>query len=217
MGDVFSHLCGEGINDRAVHDECIKMTFNLSMNSEVIKFIVSTITPFLAGWMGLKFGLRQLKEERRLAFIEKQLNEFYSPLLGMHKVIREKSILRLKISKAGDKGWKENVHNGQNPSIEPIKDEIAYDNRQLMEEFIPTYKKMLDIFRDQYWLAEPTTRCFFGDFVEYVEIWNRFIKRGVSMISLEGIGGHHEEKLQPFYDELEHQTAILSKQIAQKY
>jgi hypothetical protein len=46
------------------------------------------------------FGIRNLSVQRRNAFIEKQLSEFYSPIAGCRKRIRAKSELREKISGA---------------------------------------------------------------------------------------------------------------------
>src|SRR3989344_5830725 len=86
--------------------ELIAMENNLNITPDIIeaiKFVVAVVAPFLAVWFGLKYGLIQIKEERRLTFVEKQLSEFYSPLLGLHKEIRAKSELRVKIEEAGGK------------------------------------------------------------------------------------------------------------------
>jgi hypothetical protein len=42
------------------------------------------------------FGLRQRAKERRFAFLDRQLTEFYAPLAGLHKQIRATSEPRLK-------------------------------------------------------------------------------------------------------------------------
>lgn len=182
---------------------------------ETIKFVVSVVAPVVIGWLGLQYGLRQLKEEKRLAYIEKQLSEFYSPLLGLHKEIRAKSELRVKIQKVGGEIWKENVQAGLNPSIESTEKEIEYDNRQLNEEFVPMYRHMLEIFRKNYWLAEPDTREHYPILVEYVESWNRSLAGGVSGEIIQKIG-HTEANLRPFYDELEKRTEHLRLHLAQK-
>lgn len=182
---------------------------------EAIKFVVAVVAPFLAGWFGLKYGLIQIKEERRLTFVEKQLSEFYSPLLGLHKEIRAKSELRVKIEEAGGKLWNEGVAAGLPPSIEPTEKEIAYNNKQLRDEFLPMYREMLAIFRKGYWLAEPETRNFYADLVEYVEGWTRWEAGGVPPAVMQKIG-HTEEKLRPFYNELTERTDVLRKELAQK-
>lgn len=182
---------------------------------ETIKFVVSVVAPVVTGWLGLQYGLQQLKEQKRLAYIEKQLSEFYSPLLGLHKEIRAKSELRVKIQKVGGEVWKENIQAGLQPSIKPTEKEIEYDNRQLREEFVPMYLQMLEIFRKNYWLAEPETREHYTALVEYVEGWNRSLAGGVSGETMQRIG-HTEANLKPFYNELEKRTEALRLQLAQK-
>jgi|SRR3989344_3372567 len=147
---------------------------------ETVKFLVPPIATLLAGYIGVWYGLRQIRIQKRLAFIEKQLSEFYSPLLGFHKEIRAKSELRSRIQTKGGELWKEQVQAGLNPSIEPTNREIEYNNRQLHEEFLPMYREMLTIFRKGYWLAEPETKKYYENLVEYVEGWTRHEKKGVN-------------------------------------
>jgi len=180
---------------------------------ELIKFIISIISPPIAGYFGLKFGLKQIKIRKKLDFIEKQLNSFYSPLLGIHKEIRAKSELRVKIEKAGHEVWQEKCSAEKNPDITPVKDEIKYNNEQLKNEFIPQYNDMLKVFKDYYWLAEPETKKYYFELVEFVEIWNRDQNNGIQPEIIEKIG-HSEKKLQPFYQELEERTDILRKKLS---
>lgn len=182
---------------------------------EAIKFIVATTAPFLSGWFGLRYGLKQIKEERRLTFIEKQLKEFYSPLLGIHKEISAKSEYRLKVGTISGRLWKENVQNKIEQSIDSVHSEIEYNNRQLKEEFLPLYREMLLIFRSGYWLAEQETKHFYSELVEYVEGWNRWENKGINTQTIQEIG-HTEGKLKPFYKELEKRTEILRSELAQK-
>jgi hypothetical protein len=41
------------------------------------------------------------------------------------------------------------------PGFEKI---IEYNNRQLAEEVVPLYRRMVEIFTGNMWLAEPSTR-----------------------------------------------------------
>src|SRR5438477_68817 len=60
------------------------------------------VTSLLSGLVGASlvyyFGIRQLAIQRKSAFRERQLAEFYAPLAGIRKQILAKSELRLKIS-----------------------------------------------------------------------------------------------------------------------
>ncbi len=180
---------------------------------DTIKFIVPPLATLLAGYIGVRYGLKQVKAEKRLEFIEKQLEEFYSPLLGRGKYIRAKGELRVKVETVSGRQWKENAAKGIRQSVESVNGEIEYNNRQLDEEFLPMYRDMLTIFKDNYWLAEPETREFYHELVEYVEGWNRWKANGVTAETISEIG-HTEKKLKPFYDELEKRTDILRSELS---
>lgn len=180
---------------------------------ETIKFIIPPLATLGAGYIGVRYGLKQIKIEKHLDFIEKQLKEFYSPLLGRRKYIRAKSEFRLKVEQISGRQWKEKAKQGIEQSIESVDKEIEYNNRQLNEEFLPMYREMLTIFRDNYWLAEPETRQYYNDLVEYVEGWNRWKEKGVTAETMYEIG-HSEGKLKPLYDELEKRTNILRSELS---
>lgn len=189
---------------------------NLTTITETIKFLVSVLAPLVTGYIGIRYGLKQIRVQKRVDLIENQLNKFYSPILGLRKEIRAKSELRLKIRIIGDEAWKEECEatgaSGVSPNIMPYEKEIGYNNTQLKEEFIPSYNKMLQIFRENYWLAEPETREFYTKLVEYVEIWNRNFNNGLPPKVAKKIG-HTEESLRPFYEELERRTDVLRKEL----
>jgi hypothetical protein len=168
------------------------------------------------------FGLRQSAEARRNAFREKQLSEFYAPLAGLRQQVRAKSDLRLKISGAAESAWQEEVsrYHGQimhdhEERIAPFKKIIAYNNDQLEKELLPAYRQMLAIFTDRYHLAEPATRAYYSSFLEFVEIWNRFMAESLPTDVLERLK-HSEDAVKPFYEHLENkvtefQTELLSR------
>lgn len=182
---------------------------------ETIKFIIPPIATLLAGYIGVRYGLKQIKIEKHLEFIEKQLKEFYSPILGRRKFIRAKSEFRKKVDTISGRQWEENAKKGIQQSIESVDNKIKYNNRQLDEEFLPMYNEMLTIFKDNYWLAEPETKEFYNELVEYVEGWNRWKGKGVTNETMKEIG-HSEEKLKPFYEELDKRTDILRSEILKK-
>lgn len=192
----------------------------LTFLDNFVRYGVGPICTFLAGVMGLKFGLKQIKEEKKLDFVEKQLREFYSPLNGFLKEIRAKGQTRFKIETLSNVAWREKCErSGQDfNSDEEFKtfDKIIdYDNNQLRERIMPLYREMLSVFRDKYWLAEPDTSKYFNDFSEFVEIWERSLQRALPrevIIKLD----HSEEKLKPFYDELELRLQVLRNQLSGK-
>ena len=131
---------------------------------DVVKWTLAPICTLLAGYIGVRYGLKQIRIQKRIDFIERQLRELYSPLLAYQKEIRAKSELRLRISKAAEEAWKEVCKRNPKPFVnhekkfEPYNKIIEYDNKQLKNELLPLYRKMLSTFRDNYWLAESETR-----------------------------------------------------------
>src|SRR3990167_11550180 len=182
---------------------------------DTIKFIIPPLATLVAGYVGVRYGLKQIKIEKHLEFIEKQLKEFYSPLLGRRKYIRAKSEFRLKVETISGRQWKENAAKKIEQSVESVDKEIEYNNKQLNDEFLPMYREMLTIFKDNYWLAEPETRKFYNELVEYVEGWNRWKEKGVTTETMKEIG-HSEGKLDPFYEELEKRADILRSELSLK-
>jgi len=182
---------------------------------EAMKFVISVIAPVITGWLGLRFGLSQVKIEKRLAFIEKQLAEFYGPLLGMHHEIGAKSKMRQKVENTSLKQVLETLPETEWDRAHATKGEINYNNKQLYEELLPMYREMLKVFRDKQHLAEKETLEFYSDLVEFVEGWNRISNGGITIETLQEIN-HTEENLEPFYRELETRSDILRKELSKE-
>lgn len=53
------------------------------------------------------FAVRRGREERRHAFVEKQLSELYSPMLGLRAEIQTLSELRVEIQDEADAAWRD--------------------------------------------------------------------------------------------------------------
>lgn len=169
------------------------------------------------------FGIKQLSVKRRNDFLEKQLSEFYSPMAGWRKSILAKSTLREKVSVASDKAWRQETSDHDKISMMsdddiekkflPYEEIIDDHNDQLRDELIPSYKKMLETFTDKYWLADFKTRTYYQDFFEFVEIWNRHIKKALPGKVIAELN-HDEDKVKPFYEHLEAKLQELQDEIA---
>lgn len=187
--------------------------------------LVNALVPALSGLAGVAIGgwitsLNQ-KRERRETHIKNQLSEFYSPLLGIRSQIKAKSEVRLKVSNAAQALWpakfvgiddpmvKKQISDTDFPAYEKLLD---YNNRQLTEEIIPLYRKMLEIFTDCMWLAEVSTVGHYPALVEFVEVWNRFLDKSLPREVIDHIE-HKEEKLKPFYDDLQKHFTELSQRL----
>ena len=165
------------------------------------------------------FGVKRLGVERRSSFRERQLAEFYAPLAGIRKQILAKSEIRLKISKAAHSAWQKICASYGNRPMEdheerfaPFKRIIEYDNTELREELIPKYQEMLTIFTERYHLAEADTREFYEEFLEFVEVWNRWLSDSLPGEVVRELN-HSEASVKPFYDHLEQNMQRLQDEL----
>lgn len=191
---------------------------------ELVKFIIPIISTFLAGFFGLLYGLKQVKVQKRLSFIEKQLNEFYSPLLGCRTEILCKSKVRLKIELAANESWKELCERKDKRGLddfdvdkayEPYGKIIEYNNNQLRQDLLPKYRNMLSIFTENYWLAQSDTRKWYSELCEFIEIWDRCMSDSLPNDVVRKLE-HHENKLNSFYEDLEKQIDFLRKELVNR-
>lgn len=143
-------------------------------------------------------------------------------MLGLRTEIRALSELRLKLQNEAHAAWQDlagNVQPGPEaqaltaarlPQFEAL---IEHDNTKLHERLIPAYRKMLDLFREKIWLAEDETRGYYAEFVEFVDIWERWLAGSLPPELIERTG-HTEQKLHPFYKHLEAQHLRLRRTVA---
>jgi hypothetical protein len=194
-----------------------------------LQWVIAVAVPALAALAGVFLGAwmsnRRDQSQRRVAFIERQLREFYGPLLSIRTEIRTLSELRVRIESACDAVWQRLTSEVETaghealvklkadrwPSFEAV---TTYDNEQLRSRLVPSYRKMLDLFRDNLWLAEPSTRSHFSKLAEFVEIWERHLAGTVPKEVPKELG-HAEANLDAFYENLnaEHdrlRTALAS-------
>ena len=182
------------------------------------------LSALVGGLVVYVFGIRKLSIELRNAFIQKQMSEFYSPIAGCRKRIRAKSDVRGKVSVAANEAWAElyaPYSEAKQPMLNheeqyaPYGKIIEYDNNQLREELIPLYRKMLDLFTEKYWLADEDTRAYYQEFLEFVEIWERYLAEALPGGVLRKLG-HTEENVLPFYEHVESKLSALQEEINAK-
>lgn len=186
--------------------------------------LLQFLSALIGGLVVYVFGIRKLSIELRNNFIQKQMSEFYSPIAGCRKRIRAKSEVREKVSSVANEAWKELcapyseanqlIHNHAEQYV-PYRKIIEYDNKQLREELMPLYRKILDIFTEKYWLADEDTRAYYQGFLEFVEVWERYLAEalpGDVILKLE----HTEENALPFYEHVEGKLSALQEEINTK-
>jgi len=188
---------------------------------DLLKIAVPSLFTLLAGYFGYRYGIRQMRSQKRSEFVERQLREFYSPMIGCLKKIRAKSELRFEISKASDPAWRKICDEHPNPFIdhekyfEPFKKSIMYNNKQLREELIPLYDKMVSIFTKNFWLANSSTRKWYSELSRFVDLWHRWLEESIPVEVIQEMD-HTGERLEPFYQDLENQLEELQKELSNK-
>jgi hypothetical protein len=178
-----------------------------------------------AGLMGVFVGAMMTslnqKKERKHAHIRQQLQEFYSPMLGMRQEIAAKEESRRKINEMVHTTIKESKAN--DPSGVPrghyFPDErkalmglSAHDHKQWEEEILPLYGEMLKKFTSELWLAEPSTRAHYGELTNFVERWSR-VQALTDAAEVAWRVDLSDENVNPLYDDLEVHFTRLQKLI----
>lgn len=182
------------------------------------KVIIPSLVTFATVFLAYRFAVNQARTKRNADLIERQLLEFYSPIWGCIKRIHAQGELRVEISQASNTAWQKVCERSPKPFLNheeefaPYKKLIDYDNEQLSSEVIPLYDKALDTFTSQFWLTEESTRQFYEEFYRFVEIWHRYLDRSLPMDALRELE-HGEERLKPFYEDIETKIVELKKKL----
>ncbi len=185
--------------------------------------IVAPLISAVSGLVGVGVGgiiaSHNQKKERQQRFIRDQLTEFYAPLLGMRERLRASGDIRLKVRNAAGTEWPRLMEQAREGGIERLCETeerlapaferiIEDDNQQLKSEHVPLYRQMVDLFTAKMHLAEPATRQYFGALVEFVELWERYL-RGALPGAVVKCVAPNEENLSAFYADLETNFARL--------
>lgn len=178
-----------------------------------------------AGLMGVLVGAmmtsRNQKKERKQAHIRQQLQEFYSPMLGMRQEIVAKEESRRKInemvhtiidkSKVGDPGGvrRDHYYDDERKALRGLG---AHDHKQWEEEILPLYKEMLKKFTSEMWLAEPSTRANYGELTNFLERWSR-VHALTDAAEVAWQADLSDDNVKPLYNDLEFHFARLQELI----
>lgn len=139
----------------------------------------TAVGALLGAAAGLLVALQVSRVQRRGDFRRKQLGEFYSPMAGWVKHVTALNTLNQRIWSEYETAWQgvvakygDHIPEKINDDAERFQKRIRYANEQHRNEILPLYRRMLEHFTGNYWLAESSTRTYYQDFLEFVEIWN---------------------------------------------
>ena len=191
---------------------------------DLLKVISPVIIAVGSIWFGYFLRGKEWKKQKTTEYIDRQLREFYSPLLACRKEIEALSNLRVKIGqktaeynresfeKGGELSHEERIELGKELGSKFDK-QISYENEQFKEKVLSLYERMLEIFSNNIHLAEPSTLKYYEEFYEFVEIWRRCFADGIIGEVVEKIG-HDEGKLKLFYLEIRSQFENLRNKLS---
>ncbi len=189
---------------------------------DVLQTGAGALFTFLAGLVGVGVGIRQVRIQMRYDFIEKQLTNLYSPLLGIRNDIKAKTGLRYQLSNVAQEAWREICERKKgildwdhDKEFKPFSNMIEYDNKQFHTELLPQYREMLKIMKENSWLAETETRKWYAELASFIEIWNRWLEQSLPISVLEKIN-HSETKLNGFYKHIEDTVERLRDQLPKR-
>lgn len=124
---------------------------------------------FAGGWL----TARNQQRDRRNAHYVRQLQEFYSPMMGMVAEVKAKNQSQRVVMEAADRIRKEGRQRPSPESTQDLVNVFRYSSAQWLGEIFPVYIKMCTYFTDHMWLAERSTREHYQKLVHVVEIWKR--------------------------------------------
>jgi len=193
----------------------------------LLQWGISVTVPAVSGLCGVAVGTFltawREKTNRHREFVAKQLTDFYSPLLAIRKELKAMRDIELKISGAADSAWRKlcDGYESNPDDLKKVTDErrdafakiIDYNNEYLEKECIPSYHRMVDVFRKNIWLAEHSTVAYFPYLLEFTDIWDRFLAGTLPGEVIRELN-HSEELLQPLYDELQKKHDELRNEVA---
>jgi hypothetical protein len=188
---------------------------------DLAKIVLPSLLTLAGGYLGYQYGIGQFRKQKKFEFVERQIREFYSPMIGCLKQIEAKSKLRYEISKASDPAWRKICAQHPHPFedhekyFEPFKKSILYNNNQLRNELIPLYDKMVTIFSENYWLADAETRKWYSELCGFVELWHRWLDESIPAEVIQEMN-HTEERLKPLYQNLDICLENLKKTLVGK-
>lgn len=126
-------------------------------------FVTHLVTFIIGGTISYRFAMRRFRKQKRHEFLQRRLEEFYGPMLGLVKQVRSNLKASGKAREACGKAWREICEHHPKPFIdheerfEPYKKQIEYENKRFAEEDLPAFSKMLELLKEKRYLAYTST------------------------------------------------------------
>jgi len=169
-----------------------------------VNALISAASGLLGVLLGGWWSDRREREKRRTDFMARQLTEFYGPLLSLRVQIQVYYELLKRMNLAADRFEKAKTSGASStgeglPEQMPVSED---DIPKLNEKLFPLYRKMIDIFQNNMFVADPESHLYFPALVTYVDSWERGLRDAVPGHAWIVVG-QSEGHLKPLYNHLE--------------
>lgn len=163
----------------------------------------------LGSFLGFYFTERSARKARKFEFMKERLRDFYSPMAGIIRELREFGESRVEVSEASDQVWRQNIEDARQRGgvkeiqleaerLQPILRGIDYNNQQLRNRLMPLYEEMLDLFRKHRHLTTDEVRKYYPTLVRFVDMWRRILHDATVHEVAQQLH-HDEQELEPLY------------------
>ena len=187
--------------------------------------------PALIAFLVYSFAVAQLRKKRSIDFADKQLTEFYGPMIAARAEIFNHTMFDryMRAASRHADAAKLKLEKNRKVDAEYVNESNAYGeelgkffetlNTRLYNETIESYISMRKLFAAKMVYADADTQGWYDYFYAFVEMWkvmrdddnDTFLPHGVGAL----IGMmFDEELLQPFYAHLNERGAYLQAEIA---
>ncbi|MFC1851833.1 hypothetical protein ACFL27_16705 [candidate division CSSED10-310 bacterium] len=157
---------------------------------EMLKVVVAPICVLLAAMAGSYFASKNTRYLKKHELLLRQIDEFYSPILGYWMDIESKVKLRLEFDEEFKKAWKEICDKAGNrldwdskKAFEKFMNNIIFHNEQFSDEILPFYQEILNIYREKVWLLKLDHRQqlsgIYYKLHMFLEIWKMVHKKAM--------------------------------------
>jgi hypothetical protein len=166
--------------------------------------VISAASGLLGVLLGGWWSDKRERDRRRTDFMARQLTEFYGPLLSLrvqtqvHRDLLKRMNLAAKRFEASKTTGAPLTGAGL-PELMPVSGD---DIPKIKEVLFPLYRRMIDVFQNNMFVADPESHLYFPALAEYVESWERGLREAVPSHS-SIVVGQSEEHLEPLYSHLE--------------
>lgn len=189
----------------------------------IFAIVIPSITSTVGGaffWLWICSCREQGRRKR--AFIEKQVQELYSPLVAILRQVRALCEERRRTAeRAWDESCREARAQGDQEALQRLNAARSILVRALAREkdeqwksqVLARYKVMLQIFQEKIWLAEEHTCALFQKLNVYVELWERGLDRAIPVEVIAWLNVREADIL-PLYEDLEQTFQNLRSKMA---